>query len=137
MLLICDVDFTKITARSKSALEIIYAFSTEGTAGDILETFAEKQEILGRFFISAAILTDPSINEIRKQLRRASPGIKIDPEQIRKVIVDEVLKREVLEGDKATVAQKRMAKAVSMPLRKTAKIEAVLNADKPIIAVAV
>ena len=43
----------------------------------------------------------------------------------------------MLEGDKATVAQKRMAKAVSMPLRKTAKIEAVLNVDKPIIAVAV
>ena len=135
--LIAEVDFTKITARSKSAIEIIYAFSTEGTAGDILETFAEKQEILGRFFISAAILSDPSINEIRKQLRRASPGIKIDAEQIRKVIVDEVLKREVLEGDKAAVAQKRMTKAVSMPLRKTAKIEAVLNADKSIVAVAV
>jgi hypothetical protein len=57
--------------------------------------------------------------------------------KIRKVIVDEILKREVLEGDKATVAQKRMAKAVSMPLRKTPKIEAVLNTDKSIVAVAV
>jgi hypothetical protein len=39
--------------------------------------------------------------------------VKIDVEQIRGVITNEVLKREVMEGDKAAEARRKLARAVA------------------------
>jgi len=57
-------------------------------------------------------------------LRRVSPDVKIEIEQIKNVLASEVLKREVIDGDKATEARKKIARAASKSLRKTVKNEA-------------
>lgn len=61
--------------------------------------------------------TDAVLDVIRRELRRVSPDVRIDSSQIREVLVNEVIKREVLEGDKADEARKRVAKAANKALR--------------------
>jgi len=56
------------------------------------------------------ILSDPALEVVRRELRRVSPDVRIDVEQIRTVLVNEVLKREVMEGDKAVEARKMIAR---------------------------
>ena len=46
------------------------------------------------------------IEVIRRELRRVSPGVRIEAEQVRLVLAAEVLKREVMEGGKADEAWK-------------------------------
>ena len=65
----------------------------------------------------------PLLKAVRKQLKLLSPDVKIDVEQIRNVLEHEVLKRDVVEGDKAEGACKRIAKAVAKAGRASAKDE--------------
>jgi len=57
------------------------------------------------------------LDVIRRELRRVSPDVKIDNEEIRQVLVNEVLKRDVVEGEKATEASKKITKASQRLLR--------------------
>ncbi len=63
------------------------------------------------------LLTDPVLDVVRRELRRMSPDVRIDTEQIKEVLVQEVLKRDVIEGDKAEEAHKKVLKAAGRMLR--------------------
>ena len=65
------------------------------------------------------ILTDPVVDVIRRELRRVSPDVKIEAEQIRSVLAAEVLKRDVMEGEKADEARKKITKSANNALRAT------------------
>jgi hypothetical protein len=54
---------------------------------------------------------------MRRELRRLSPDVRIDNEQIRMVLVNEVIKREVLEGDRAEDARRKISRAAANALR--------------------
>jgi len=65
--------------------------------------------------------TDPVLEVVRRELRRVSPDVRIDVEQIRAVLVDEVIKREVLDGEKADEARKKIARSAAKALRAAAQ----------------
>ena len=81
------------------------------------------------------LLTEPVLDVIRRELRRISPDVKIDIHQISKVLAQEVVKREVLEGDKADEARRRIIKVTNRAIRKakdTAASEDVPVAEVPV-----
>ncbi len=61
--------------------------------------------------------TDVVLDVIRRELRRISPNVRIDSSQIKDVLINEVIKRDVLEGDKADEARKKVAKSANKMLR--------------------
>lgn len=94
----------------------------------------KKKQALSRFFIGSMLLTQPVLDVIRRELRRISPDVKIESDQIRAVLAAEVIKRDVMEGDKAEDAKKKIAKTASKALR-AAKPKARSKAQEPVIAV--
>jgi len=72
---------------------------------------------LSRFFVGAMLQATPVLEVIRRELRRISPDVRIDIDQIKEVLMSEVIKREVIEGDKAEDARKKIAKAAAKALR--------------------
>ena len=48
-----------------------------------------------------------------------SPGIKVDNSDVNKLLIEEVLKREVLEGENAAKAQKQVRKYYSKASKKS------------------
>jgi hypothetical protein len=79
-----------------------------------------QKQALNRFFLGALILSDHVLEVIRRELRRVSPDVRIELEQIKAALCDEVLKREVIDGDQADVARKKVARSAGKSLRKTA-----------------
>lgn len=67
------------------------------------------------------VLSEPVLEVIRRELRRVSPDVRIELEEIKTVFCNEVLKREVIDGEQADLARKKIARAASKLLRKTAK----------------
>lgn len=45
---------------------------------------------------------------LRRELRRISPGVKIETEEVSNILLTEVLKRDILEGDKGEEAKKKI-----------------------------
>lgn len=115
--LVVDLDFSTMNTRSSADLERLYLWCKEGWQRSVLGEYHTQRQALSRFYVGATLLTDPVLDVIRRELRRVSPDVKIDVDQIREVLTNDVIKREVLEGDKAIEAARKLARATAKSLR--------------------
>ena len=111
--LVVDIDMSKLSSRSDTDLETLYLWCKEGWQRSALGEFHIQKQALSRFFLGAMILSDPVLEVVRRELRRVSPDVRIDIEQIRSVLENEVLKREVMEGEKAVEARKKITRVAN------------------------
>jgi hypothetical protein len=109
--LVCKFDFSSLNPKKLEDQEKIYLLCKEGTASEAIEEYHDRAQMVNRFMISAISLTQPVLGTIRKELRRVSPGLKITDEEIKNILISEVIKREVLEGEEFTIASKKIKKA--------------------------
>lgn len=115
--LVVDIDFCALSAKKQSDLELLYLWCKEGWVKSVVGEYYEQKQSLNRYFVAATILNDSVLKVIRQELRKLSPNVKINIEQIRSVVVNEVLKREVIEGDKAEEANNKISRAAKKALR--------------------
>ncbi len=115
--LVIDIDFCALNSRSDADVELLYLWCKEGWQRSVLGEYHTHKQALSRFFIGAMVLTDPVLEVLRRELRRVSPDVRIETEQIRAVMAAEVIKRDVMEGEKAEEARKKIARAANKVLR--------------------
>lgn len=115
--LVINIDFCALNSRSESDIDLLYLWCKEGWVRSVLGEYHTQKQALSRFFLGAMILTDPVLDIIRRELRRVSPEVRIETEQIKAVLTNEVIKREVQEGDKADEARKKILRAQNKALR--------------------
>lgn len=127
--LIVDLDLININSKNASHLDKVFLLCKEGWLRSALTDYHVHQQALSRFFIGSVLQTEPILEVIRKELRRVTPEAKIDIEQIKTVLLNEVIKRDVLEGDKAVEATKKIAKASSRSLRTSIKSKTSSNEE--------
>jgi Type I restriction enzyme R protein N terminus (HSDR_N) len=117
--LVVNIDFSLLNPRLDADIELLYLWCKEGWQKSVLGEYHTQKQALSRFSVGAMLETEPVLDVVRRELRRMSPDVRIDNEQIRQVLQNEVIKREVLEGDKAVEARKKIARAVSKAQRAT------------------
>lgn len=115
--LVLEIDFCALNPRSEGDVELLYLWCKEGWQRSVLGEYHIQKQALSRFFVGAMLQTQPVLDVIRRELRRVSPDVRIDADQIKAVLVNEVIKREVTEGEKADEARKKIAKAARNALR--------------------
>lgn len=108
--LIVDLNFCAMSSRSNADIEKLYLWCKEGWQKSVLGEYKDRKEALSRFAIGAILQSEPILSVLRRELRKLSPDVKIDPDEINTVLVNEVLKRDVVEGEPATDAKKKLAK---------------------------
>ena len=118
--LVVDIDFSVLNPRSTHDIELLYLWCKEGWQRSVLGEYHTQRQALSRFFIGAMLQTEPVLDVLRRELRRVSPDVRIDIDQLKSVLTAEVIKREVIEGEKAEAARKKIAKAASKVLRASA-----------------
>ena len=91
-------------------LDSLFLLSKEGYHKSALEDYHLQRQTKNRFFISAMMVSENLLNVLKRELRRVSPDIKIETEEIKNVLLNEVIKREVLDSEKFKEAQKRIRK---------------------------
>jgi hypothetical protein len=120
--LVLELNFSQLTPKKYGDVELAYHLTREGLMKSALGEFHLQRQALSRFFLGAMVLSDPVLDVLRRELRRVSPDVRIDTEQIKSVLMQEVLKRDVVEGEKAEEARKKVSKAANKALRaKTGK----------------
>lgn len=118
--LVLTLEFGQINAKKSADLELVYHLTREGWAKSAIEDFHSQRQALSRYSLGALVLSQPVLDVLRREVRRLSPDVRIDAEQIREALMLEVLKREVIEGDKAQEATRKIARAASRALRSKA-----------------
>ena len=129
--LVVDIDFCSLNPKNDTDLESLYLFCKEGWIKSVLGEYQSRKQALSRFFLGALVLSEPVLDVIRRELRRVSPDVRIELDEIKNVFCNEVLKREVIDGDQADLARKKIARAASKLLRKVVKQETKRNPSVP------
>src|SRR5215210_832149 len=115
--LVLEINFSQLNPKKSSDLELLYHLTREGWMKSALGEFQAQKQALSRFFLGAMVLSNPVLEVIRRELKRLSPDVRIDLEQIKSVLGQDVLKREVVEGEKANEARKKIGKSSGRMLR--------------------
>lgn len=115
---ICTIDFLIINPRKSEDQEILFLLCKEGLSKAVIEEYQERIKSVNRFVIGAMVLNSPTLELIRRELRRMTPGLRVDASEIEVILRNEVLKREVIEGEVAKQAQKLLKKSSAKLLRK-------------------
>ena len=128
--LVVNIDIGKLNPKSQQDIETLYLWCKEGWIRSVLGDFHAQKQALSRFHIGVMLLTDTVVDVITAELRRTSPDIRIDNDQIRRLLVNEVLKGEVTEGEKAEEAQKKLARAAAKAIKAKTKKQAMRDGEE-------
>lgn len=115
--LVVDLDLCAINVRNAEQLELVALLAKEGWQKARLGEYHSQKQALSRFTLGALILSGSVIDVLRREVRRMSPDVRVDGDEIRAVLQADVLKREVLEGEKADAAKRQVARAANRTLR--------------------
>ncbi len=121
--LVLDLNLLSLNPRKSEDVELLALLSRESWQKSGLDDYAIQRQALSRFTIAAVVLSDPCLQVIRRELKRISRDIRIEAEDIEKVLGQEVIKREVIEGEKADSARKLVSKSAKRSLRNVEKEE--------------
>jgi hypothetical protein len=119
--LIYECDLLSINAKNRTQVEHLFLFAREGQSKSVLDQFHAQRQATSRYFLGALVLSDPVLDVVRRELRRAFPDVKIEEGELRAELAQEVLKREVTEGERADEARRRIAKCQGRALRARGK----------------
>ena len=119
--LVVDIDFLSLDRKLEDDLGLLYLLCKEGWAKSAIDEYQMEREALDRYVVGATILSERMLAALKTELRRVSPDVRIEIDDIKTVIENEVIKRELLEGDKAEAAKKTIAKAAKVVLRDTSQ----------------
>jgi hypothetical protein len=122
--LVLDLDILTLNAKRFEDIQSLFLLAKEGFIKSALGDFSAQKQALNRFYIAATLLTDHVLDVVRRELRHISPDVKIDTEQIKYVLTQEVLKRDVIEGEKADEARKKINRAINRVLKAKAAVAA-------------
>jgi hypothetical protein len=115
--LVAEFDLLGIDPRSEQHLEMLYLLTKEGIQKSALDELYTRRQATSRFLVGALLLTEPILAVIRRELRRISPDVRVECEEIAEILASEVIKREVVESDGACEATRRIQKAAGEKLR--------------------
>lgn len=107
----------ELNPRAEKDHDTLYLIAKEGIQKDIREEYYEKIQNINKYVIGNLLVSDPIINTLRKVLRKFAEGIKIDTNELREIIANEIIKREIFDSETG----KKAASKVQRHIRKNTK----------------
>lgn len=114
--LVLDFDLLLVNPKSTDHLEGLYLLTRESMLKSGLYAYHDHLQATNKFYLAAVVMSDPVLETVRRELRRLSDA-KLEVAELREALGLHVLKREVLEGEKAESAKRKVAKAAGKTLR--------------------
>jgi hypothetical protein len=115
--LVVDLNLPLLSGKNEDDIAKLFLLSRESIVKSALEAYPDQKQAMSKFVLAAAILSDPVLEVVRRQLRRMSPDLRVETDDLRTAISQDVLKREVIEGEHANQARKKLSRAANRMLR--------------------
>lgn len=98
--------------KNEAHLDMLYLLTREGFTKSALIEYRDRKDATSRFMLAAIVLnSEPVKAAIRREIRRVSE-LLVEPEVIDKMLREEVVKRETIEGEQAEAAIRRFNRTV-------------------------
>jgi hypothetical protein len=114
--LVLDIDLLALNAKSAADLESLHLLTRESMLKSGLYAYHDHLQATNKFYLAAVVLSEAVLEAVRRELRRVSDA-RVELDELREALKQEVIKREVLEGDKADSARRKVSKSAGKMLR--------------------
>lgn len=119
--LIAEFNILECGPKEPQIVECLGNLSREGFTQSSMTTFFLQRQVTCKFSLGALLLGDQMLGALRREIRRVSPGCKVDVDELRGLLQSEVLKRDVFDGEDAKQAAEFLKKAARSAERKRAR----------------
>ncbi len=99
--------------------ERVFMLCRECVGKEAMAEFHEQRVALSRYSLAAVVLSDPVLSVIRRELRRMSPGVRIDAMDIESALRTDLIKRDVVNSKDTINAARRLKRASTRRLRRS------------------
>lgn len=103
-LLVFEIDLLSDNSKKADLIECFGCLSREGFSKSTMADLLEQKQITSKFAIASVLLGESMLDELRLELRRLSPGLKVDTDYLASILAQEVIKRELVDSDDAKTA---------------------------------
>jgi predicted type IV restriction endonuclease len=131
--LVAEINSLDLKYKNRDDIQKVYILTKEAISKSSLDLFFTQKQATDKFMLGNLLCTDNIMNSIKKELRQIFPDIKVQSEEIRNVLLHEVIKRELLEGEDSDNAKKKINKVINKQKRHIAnKQESTASGDSSI-----
>jgi hypothetical protein len=129
--LACNVDMLETSHKDEEMISCFGNLSREGFSKDSMGDFLLEKQITNKFSVASILMTPTIVEHIRREIRRLS-GIRVEEDYLTTLLSDEIIKRELVEGEEAKAAQssvRKMQRALDKERKKAAESNLVLPGE--------
>lgn len=112
--LVYEFDITEINTKKQADVDLLYTLCRDSFTGSkkqsSLEDLYMQKQIVNKFMIGQLLVSDNMIDQLRKQIKRLAPDMRPDNDMLKSILLNDVIKRDVCEGEQSAEAKKRITK---------------------------
>ncbi len=113
---IFEINWIEESAKDKGFIEKVFCLCKEGISKTALTQYEEAKQATNKFMLAAIVLGDQVLKCIKKEIKQIN-GFNVDIDDLKTIIREELLKREVIENEEASSAAKRYKNIQSKPIK--------------------
>lgn len=108
--LVIEIDVLASKPTNPDVIECFGSLSKEGFSKGSMDDLATTKQLTNKFTVAAVLMSEEIVDELRKELRRLSPGLNVDNEYLTNLLGTEIIKRDLIDGDESKAAAKVVQK---------------------------
>ncbi|HBI52379.1 MAG TPA: restriction endonuclease subunit R [Ruminococcaceae bacterium] len=112
--LVYNFNFCEMSTKKQTDIEMLYFLSIEAftkSSKTSLEDLYAQKKVFNKYTITQVMLTENYIDYLRKSIKKLYPDVKIESSELYSLLLNEIFKRDVIEGDAALSAKKDVQRA--------------------------
>jgi predicted type IV restriction endonuclease len=125
---VCEINFLELKTRNQTDFEKLFILCKEGLKKNAIDEFAQHKTVVNKFNISAILRGDTILETIKKELKKINQLIKPEDEEIENIILNEVIKRELIDSVEAIEIYNKYEKIIKKTMKDKEKAQ--LNKNK-------
>ena len=116
--LLTSFDFMELKPRKQADQDTLFLLCKEGLSKDAIQEYHKHVQGVNKFVISAVMVSEKGLDFLSRELKRTTPGLRIQDSEVETILRGEVLKRDIVDGEPFAEALKRVKKAANRKLVK-------------------
>jgi hypothetical protein len=110
--LVAEFNLLNINTKIDKDIEALFVISKDGQEKSIIDDFYSTIQVKNKFIIGV-LLTSPDVYSwIRRTMKKLFGDVKISEEEIADIVLNDIIKREIVDSDEAKKAEKDIEKTI-------------------------
>jgi hypothetical protein len=108
--LVSEFNLLNISPKTGKDIESLFVISKDGQEKSIIEDFYSSIQVKNKYIIGCLLSSPEVYSSIRRTMKKLFDDVKISEQEIADIIVNDIIKREIIDSDESKKAKKDIDK---------------------------